>query len=211
MERIHWLQRAMAGLATLLMAVMTAWGATSPIGMVLLLPFVAVARTLFVREREAFRTLCLVLGAFGLVLGTVLAVFGFYPVIPSAVVLLLAATADPRRRPVLARVYAGIAVLGAAAVLTLAGALAYDVWLRPSYAFSVEIPGPRYGEDGLAKGDLWPYGATGIHESRVGSVTRLEVTYDESLTGAGRTALREALARLPGAGPVKDCGRGACD
>ncbi|MFF1409624.1 hypothetical protein ACFVX6_07480 [Streptomyces sp. NPDC058289] len=57
-ERIHWLQRSMAGPATLLMAAMTAFFATSPLGMVLLLPLGAIAWTLFVRERDAFRTLC---------------------------------------------------------------------------------------------------------------------------------------------------------
>ncbi|MFF3214800.1 hypothetical protein ACFYYB_29705 [Streptomyces sp. NPDC002886] len=210
-ERIHWLQRSLAGLATLLMVAMTAFCATSPLGMVLLLPLVALACTLFVRERDAFRTLCVALGGFGLLVGTLLALFGFFPVIPSAVVLLLAAWADPRRSPGGAPVCAGVAVLVAASALTAAGSLAYNAWLRPTYAYSVVIPGPLYGEDGLAKGDLWPYGVTGIHESPVGSLTRLEVTYDESLTGPERAALREALTAIPGAGPLKDCGRGSCD
>ncbi|MFI5861153.1 hypothetical protein [Streptomyces sp. NPDC051546] len=210
-DRVHWLQRSMAGLATLLMAAMTAWGVTSPFGMVLILPFLAIAPTPFVRERGTFRTLCLALGASGLLLGTVLVSFGFIAVIPSAVVLLLAATADPRRRRVPARVCAGAAVLVTAGALAFVGSLAYEVWLRPSYAYSVEIPGPRYGEDGLARGDLWRYGVTGIHEERVGSATRLEVTYDGSLTGPERAALREALTAIPGAGPLQDCGRGDCD
>lgn len=151
-ERPHWLQRSLAGLAVLVMAVVTAWGMASPQGALLLLPLGIIASPLFVREREAFRVLCLVLGGFGLLFGTLLAVLGLFTVIPSAVVLLLAATADPRRRPVLAHVYAGAAVLWTAAVLTGVGSLAYDAWLRPSYAYSVVIPGPLYGEDGLARG-----------------------------------------------------------
>ncbi|MCJ0868694.1 hypothetical protein [Streptomyces sp. AP-93] len=32
---------------------------------------------------------------------------------------------------------------------------------RPSYAYSVDIPGSRYGEDGFAKADLGLYAGAG--------------------------------------------------
>ncbi|MDD9377650.1 hypothetical protein M8Z33_13475 [Streptomyces sp. ZAF1911] len=214
-ERAHWLQRSMAGLATLLMVAMTAFCATSPLGMVLLLPLVAIAWTPFVRERDAFRTLCTAVGGFGLLIGILLACFGFFPVIPSAIVLLLAAWADPRRSPALAWASAAVAVLLAAASLTAAGWLAYNAYLRPSYAYSVEIPSSLYSEDGLPTVDLRLDGVTGVHEAFDDPVTRVQVTYDKSLTGperaALREALREALKAVPGAGPLKDCGLGDCD
>ncbi|MFZ3499022.1 hypothetical protein ACODT5_38395 [Streptomyces sp. 5.8] len=211
MERPHWLQRSLAGFATLVMAVITAWGSASPSGIVLLLPLAVIALPLFVREREAFRVLCLVLGGFGLLLGTLLAVLGLVAVIPSAIVLLLAATADPRRRRVLAGVYAVAALLVTAAVVNGVGSLAYDVWLRPSYAYSVDVEGRLYTQEGLHEGTLWEYGVTGVHETPLGSGTRLKVTYDESLPEPRRAALREVLTAIPGAGPLKDCGTGDCD
>lgn len=210
-DRIHWLQRSMAGAAVLLAAVVMAWGLMAPFGLFLAIPFIAVTWTLFIREREGFRALCLGVGWLGTILGVVLACFGFFAMIPSAVILLMARSADPRRRPVLARVYAGITAVLTVAALTAVGALAYDVWLRPSYSYSVDVPGLVPGE----RGDLWQYGVTGISESGIDEPghlawTRLKVTYDKSLGEAERAALRDALARLPGAGPVKDCGRGDC-
>lgn len=209
-ERAHWLQRSTAGLATLLMVAMTALGATAPLGsMVLLLPLVAVAGTLFVRERDAFRTLCIVVGGFGFIVGMLLFSFGLFVVVPSAIVLLLAAWADPRRSPAVAWAFAALAVMVTALALTATGWVAYNN-LRPEYAYSVEIPGPLYREDGLAE-DLWQHGVTGITESPVGSMNRVEVMYDDSLTGPERAALREVLKAIPGAGPLKDCGTGDCD
>ncbi|MCX5123863.1 hypothetical protein OG898_11465 [Streptomyces sp. NBC_00193] len=214
-ERAHWLQRSTAGLATLLMVAMTAFCATSPLGMVLLLPLVAVTWTLFVRERDAFRTLCIAVGGFGLVIGILLAFFGFFPVVPSAIVLLLAAWADPRRSPAVAWAFAALAAMVAALALTAAGALAYNAYLRPSYAYSVDITGSLYSEDGLPKVDFRLDGVTGVHEAFDDPVTRVQVTYDKSLTGPERAALREALREVlkafPGAGPLKDCGIGDCD
>ncbi|MFE4632973.1 hypothetical protein ACFRJ1_06295 [Streptomyces sp. NPDC056773] len=214
-ERAHWLQRSLAGLATLLMVAMTAFCATSPLGMVLLLPLVAIAWTLFVRERDAFRTLCTAVGGFGLVIGILLAFLGFFPVVPSTIVLLLAAWADPRRSPALAWAFAALAAMVAAATLTAAGALAYNAYLRPSYSYSVDVPDSLYTEDGLPKVDLRLDGVTGVHEAFVDPATRVVVTYDKSLTGPERAALREglreALKAVPGAGPLKDCGRGDCD
>ncbi|MCX5405877.1 YbaN family protein [Streptomyces sp. NBC_00335] len=210
-ERIHWLQRSMAGLAALLMAALTAVCATSPLGMVLLLPLVAIASTLFVRERDAFRTLCITVGGLGFLIGILLATFGFLPVLPSAIVLLLAAWADPRRSTVCASVCAAVSVLVAAVALTAAGSLAYNAWLRPSYAYSVDVEGRLYTQDGLHEGELWEYGVTGIYETGLDTGTRLKVTYDESLTGPERAALRAFLEDIPGAGPLQDCGRGDCD
>ncbi|MER5759003.1 hypothetical protein [Streptomyces sp. NPDC002082] len=126
-ERAHWLQRATAGLATLLMVAVTALGATAPLGsMVLLLPLVAVAGTLFVRERDAFRTLCIVVGGFGFIVGMLLFSFGLFLVVPSAIVLLLAAWADPRRSPAVAWAFAALAAMVTALALTATGWVAYN-------------------------------------------------------------------------------------
>ncbi|WP_328299823.1 hypothetical protein OG389_19955 [Streptomyces sp. NBC_00435] len=87
----------------------------------------------------------------------------------------------------------------------------HDIWLKPSHSYAVEIPGSLYGTDGAGPGgDLRTYGVTGISQSGLGSGTRLVVTYDEALDPAGRAVLREARARVPGAGPVKERGRGGC-
>ncbi|WP_407838145.1 hypothetical protein ACE1OC_19940 [Streptomyces sp. DSM 116496] len=215
-ERAHWLQRSLAGLATLLLVAMTALCVMSPLGgMVLILPLVAITWSLFVRERDAFRTLCIVVGGFGFIVGMLLFSFGLFVVVPSTIVLLLAAWADPRRSPAVAWAFAALAAMVAALALTAAGWLAYNAYLRPSYAYSVDIPSSLYSEDGLPKVDFRLDGVTGVHEAFLDPVTRVQVTYDKSLTGPERAALREALREvlkaIPGAGPLKDCGTGDCD
>ncbi|MCX4546163.1 hypothetical protein [Streptomyces sp. NBC_01565] len=127
-DRVHWLQRAMAGAAVLLGAIVAGWGLLSPLGVILVPPFVAIAWTVFVRERGSFQTLCLGVGLGVSLFGVVLACFGTFAFIPSALILLMARAADPRQRPVLARVLAGITAAMVAAALTGAGWLAYDVW-----------------------------------------------------------------------------------
>ncbi|MGW6707967.1 hypothetical protein ACWGDE_24175 [Streptomyces sp. NPDC054956] len=209
-ERVHRLQRSMAGAAALLAAVMTLWTLFYPPAMILVLPFVAITWTLFLRDARAFRAMCRGVGAVVTVLGVVLACFGMFVMIPSAVILLLAASADPRRRPVLARVCAGLTAVTAVTVLVAVAPLARDVMRQP-HAYSVVIPGNAYGDDGRGPAsELWQYGVTGTVETGLDSGTRLEVTYDEDLTGAERAALRDYLAAIPGAGPVEACGRLGC-
>ncbi|MFC9296580.1 hypothetical protein ACFTWH_19515 [Streptomyces sp. NPDC057011] len=127
-ERVHRLQRIMAGAAVLLAALVAGWGLLSPLGVILFPPFVAIAWTVFIRERNGFEMLCLGVGLGVCVFGVVLACFGTFAFIPSALILLMARVADPRRRPVLARALAGITAAVVAAALTGAGWLAYDVW-----------------------------------------------------------------------------------
>lgn len=210
-ERAHPLQRSMAGAATFLAAIGAVWGLHSPVGAVLLFPFIAIAWTLFVRELKGFRALCHGVGAVVTVFGLLLACIGVFVMIPSSLILLMAAAADPRRRPVLARVWAGVTATVVIGALTAVTPLAYDAWLRPSYAYSVEIAGGAYGMGGPGSGVSSWDGVTGVSESGLDSGTRLVVTYDKALTEAERTALRDALAAMPGAGPVEACGRGGCD
>ncbi|MFZ3471718.1 hypothetical protein ACODT3_17885 [Streptomyces sp. 4.24] len=208
-ERVHWLQRSMAGVAALLAAVPVGLAVVLPAALAFLLPFAAVAVPLFLRDPRAFRTTCQGVGTVLTVFGVLMACFGAFAVIPSGVILLLAAVADPRRRPVLARVLAVVTAAAAIALLTAVAPVARDV-LRPVYAYSVEISGP-FGEKGLETPVLWEYGVTGTSQATLESGTRLEVTYDPDLTEAERAALREHLARIPGAGPVKTCNRRGCD
>ncbi|MFE9562446.1 hypothetical protein ACFYM0_15225 [Streptomyces sp. NPDC006487] len=214
-DSVHWLQRSMAGAAAFLAAVPVACALLNPMGLVFLLPFAAVAWLLFLRDRASFRATCHGVGIVLTLFGVLLTCFGMFVVIPSAVILLLAASADPRRRPVLARVHAGIAVAVTAAatvgVVYVAVPVAKDL-LKPVHSYSVEVPDDVYGS-GDWMPELQPYGVTGIgsHGAGSGTRTRVKVTYDENLTEAERAALREFLSALPGAGPVKPCGRLGCD
>ncbi|MFD5144384.1 hypothetical protein [Streptomyces sp. NPDC058401] len=149
-DTVHWLQRSMAGAAAFLAAVPVAFALVNPVGLVFLFPFVAVAWPLFLRDRAAFRATCKGVGAVLTGLGVLLTCFGMFVVIPSAVMLLLAASADPRRRPVLARVYAGLAVAITGAALAGAAYVAVSVAPdlgKPANSYSEDGPEDVYGGD----------------------------------------------------------------
>ncbi|MCP3755221.1 hypothetical protein [Streptomyces sp. TBY4] len=209
-DPVHWLQRSMAGAAAFLAAIPVTFALVNPVGLLLLFPFIAAAWPLFLRDRAAFRATCKGVGTVLTGLGVLLTCFGMFVVIPSAVILLLAASADPRRRPVRARVHAGIAVAvtGAATAGALYVAVPVVQDLLPAHSYSVDVP-DESGGDWMP--ELRPYGATGMGSHGTGSGTRLVVTYDENLTEAERAALREYLSTIPGAGPVRACGRFGCD
>ncbi|MCB5183081.1 hypothetical protein [Streptomyces antimicrobicus] len=110
-DRIHPLQRALAATAALLSLVAVALSrdfGLVPFFLAWSVPFVGV---LLVRRRPAFRTYCLALGLPVLLLALPLALVGFLMLLPSAVLLLLARSADPRRDPDRARFHATLGVI----------------------------------------------------------------------------------------------------
>ncbi|MFD8948628.1 hypothetical protein ACFV0B_07210 [Streptomyces xanthophaeus] len=123
---VHALQRAMAGVALLLGALATGWSLGVGTTGAFVFPFLALMAPVLVRNRVGFRRICLWLAVVLIPAGVVLYLVGMFLLIPSAVLLLLARGADPRRSPSGAWVRAGCASLIAlsTAVMTLYGIVA---------------------------------------------------------------------------------------
>ncbi|WP_412077424.1 hypothetical protein ACLF6K_22890 [Streptomyces xanthophaeus] len=108
---VHGVQRAIAGGALLLGGLVLLWGAGVGIPGAFVLPFAALIAPVLVRDHTWFRRVCLGVALVLLPAGVLLYLVGMFLMIPSAVLLLLARGADPRRSPSGARVRAGIAGL----------------------------------------------------------------------------------------------------
>ncbi|MFE9631796.1 hypothetical protein [Streptomyces sp. NPDC006463] len=122
--RVHAVQRAIAGGALLLGGLATAWSLGVGTAGAFVLPLLALTAPVLVRSPVGFRRLCAWLPVVLIPISLVLFLIGMFLMIPSAVLLLLARGADPRRHPVGARVRAGIAgVIG----LCAAGGIVYGI------------------------------------------------------------------------------------
>ncbi|MCX4692284.1 hypothetical protein [Streptomyces sp. NBC_01408] len=110
-HRTHRTQRAIAGGALLLGGLATVWSLGVGTTGLFIPPLLALVVPVVVREAVRFRRICLGLALLLLPVGVVLYLLGAFLLIPSAVLLLLARGADPRRSPAGARVRAGFAGL----------------------------------------------------------------------------------------------------
>lgn len=108
---VHGVQRAIAGGALLLGGLALVWSLGVGIPGAFILPFAALIAPVLVRDRTWFRRVCLGMALVLLPAGVLLYLLGMFLMIPSAVLLLLARGADPRRSPSGARVRAGFAGL----------------------------------------------------------------------------------------------------
>ncbi|MFE3186385.1 hypothetical protein ACFXKR_36810 [Streptomyces violascens] len=178
-----------------------------------------VAVPLLVLHRgEAFVRACVGIGLTSVLLAVVGFMLGLFVLLPSAVLLLVAAGADPRRRPVGAR------ILGVAGALLALGAtvvvptwLVRDLVMAPSFAEphtyrAVLDPEDRRYEYGLADAQetLRGFGATDVVELSGGGTHYLEVEFPEGLSQQRRAQLKSMTARLPGVEKVEVCPASDC-
>ncbi|GGU03198.1 hypothetical protein [Streptomyces violascens] len=137
--------------------------------------------------------------------------------LPSAVLLLIAARADPRRRLVEAR------VLGVAGAFLALGAtigptvFVWDLVVAPAvakpHAYRALLD-PEDGHYDRGIGDvrelLRGFGATDVGELSGGGIAFLEVDFPEGLSRQERVRLKEKAAQLPGVEKVELCGASDC-
>ncbi|MFF8268143.1 hypothetical protein ACF059_12185 [Streptomyces sp. NPDC016562] len=210
----HRAQRALAVGAALAAVPFTLWGLRDEYTAALYLvtgPCVA-APLFFVRRAKAFVRACVIVGV-SLIPWGVLGVFvGLFLFWPSALVLLLAAIADPRKRPVVARVSAAVGALLLAGVVALSAYFTWHFYVGPATArpHTYRAPvDPGWFHDGLGDADqrLGPYGATTVYGSGSGSdrLSFLEVRFPDDLSQEQRAELKRQIEQLPGITEVELC------
>ncbi|ORT58717.1 hypothetical protein BKD26_16145 [Streptomyces sp. CB03238] len=132
---MHWWQRALAAGAVLATVPALLWTTHSYVFALHVLTALPVTVPLFLPHRPvAFTRACLIVGLALLpwgVLGVFLAMFLFWP---AALLLLLAALADPRRSRWTARLTAGAGALVLAGVLAGTAAYCWHFYIGPALA-----------------------------------------------------------------------------
>ncbi|MFE2324491.1 hypothetical protein ACFXD5_11345 [Streptomyces sp. NPDC059385] len=218
-DRVHALQRALAAGALLAAALMSLFplllGAYDALHA---LTGACVAVPMLVRDRRHFAPTAAAIGLALLAWGAA-GVFGLlimWVYWPSAVLLVLAALGDPRRRPWAARVSGVAGALLVAAVAVLAGGATWAAYVNPlltaPHAFQAETdPGWTNGtafEDSVAR--LRRYGATNVYDVHSDGGSRLVVRFPDDLPEERRALLKEQMALIPGIHGVKPCSVREC-
>ncbi|MFF8832469.1 hypothetical protein [Streptomyces sp. NPDC015131] len=134
---------------------------------------------------------------------------------PAAVLLLLAAFADPRSRPRSAAVMLVSGALVLAAFLACSGSYAWEFHVRPALAGprafrAVTEPDAFYAGLGTHETRLRRLGATTVSEVASGDAHYLVVGFPEDFPEERRAALRAEIATLPGVGRVELCPAREC-
>ncbi|MFE6840021.1 hypothetical protein ACFVFI_35005 [Streptomyces sp. NPDC057705] len=207
----HRVQRNLAVGAAIAAAALVVWGVPDSLfSAFYVITSACVAVPLFFRHRaESFVRSCVIVGLSLLpwgVLGLFGGVFLFWP---SALLLLLAALWDPRRRPA-ARLALGL--IGALAVPAVALGTTSYAWhfrLGPAMAEPDAFYRAETGAD-WADGDfrgvpgrLQPYGATSVVGSESDEGFYLVVHFEADMPVGRRAELRRQIARQPGIESVK--------
>ncbi|MFF5935460.1 hypothetical protein [Streptomyces sp. NPDC012508] len=212
----HRAQRALAVCAVVAAAPVVLWGLPSYFAAMFVLTGVATAFPLFLAySRAAFRGACVTIGLLLLVWGAVGVLLGMFLFWPSALLLLLAALADARRRPVVAKVTFGVGALVTAAVLAAGGVYLWHFTIGPALAEPHTFRAVAESDAPAGIGDteerLKPFGATQVTGSESDAGSYLEVRFPDDLPDARREELRKEIGLLPGFGeaelcPVSECG-----
>ncbi|MEW2139847.1 hypothetical protein AB0892_25230 [Streptomyces sp. NPDC005409] len=208
----HSAQRALAVGAALAAAPFILWGVRDEyVAALYITTGACVAAPLFlVRRAKAFVRACVIVGVALIpwgVLGVFLGLFLFWP---SALLLLLAAIADPRKRPVVARVSGAVGALLLAGVVALSGYFIWHFYVGPATArphtYRAQVD-PGWFRDGLRDADqrLGPYGATTVYGSGSGHLSSLQVRFPDDLSEEQRAELKRQIELLPGITEVELC------
>ncbi|MFE7793755.1 hypothetical protein [Streptomyces sp. NPDC057460] len=108
--RSHWVQRSLAVGAVLVAVPALLFGLDSYLAALFVLTAMPVTVPIFLQRRpESFNRACAIVGLMLVVWAVLGVLLGMFLFLPSALLLVLAAFADPRRRPVAARVMGGLA------------------------------------------------------------------------------------------------------
>ncbi|MFF9865245.1 hypothetical protein ACF1G0_07455 [Streptomyces sp. NPDC013953] len=214
---IHRMQRGLAAGAAVAAVLVVVWSLPTYFAPLHVLTAVPVAVPLFLLRRPAaFTRACVITGSALLAWGVLGVFMGLFLFWPAGILLLLAAWADPRRRPLTAR------IAGGAGVLVMAGALAASAvhtWhfhigpaLAEPHTFRAETdPGRLRDGIGDAEDRLRDAGATSVTGVGSDGGSYLEVRFPDDLPEEERARLKAEIARLPGIGridlcPVSECG-----
>ncbi|MFF2571459.1 hypothetical protein [Streptomyces sp. NPDC058084] len=214
---VHRLQQGLAVAALVVAGPVTAWGLPQPVaGPFFLACLGAAAPLLFLRAPRGFVPACLTAGSLLLVLGVLGVMAGTFLYWPSALLLLSAAFADPRRRPFAARAVGGVGAVVTAAALV--GCAAYtwhfygaDVWAEP-HTYRAETDPGSFRPGALdAQDRLKRLGATEVWGAGSDEDYHLEVRFPDQLSESERARLKSEIATLPGVisvdlCPVSECG-----
>ncbi|MFC9625823.1 hypothetical protein ACFTXM_39650 [Streptomyces sp. NPDC056930] len=217
--RIHSVQRSLAVGAVLVAVPALLLGLDSYFAALFVLTAMPVTVPIFLqRSPESFNRACMIVGL-ALVVWGVLGVFlGMFLYLPSALLLVLAALADPRRRPVAARVMGGAGGLVMAGVVVASALWCWHFYISPSLATphtfrAVTDPGGAQFDGGIgdAQERLRKFGATSVTGTETDEISYLEVRFADDLSEPQRAELKEQIAVLPGVSrvelcSVRDCG-----
>ncbi|MGA5424651.1 hypothetical protein [Streptomyces lavendulocolor] len=215
--RVHRLQRALAAGAVIAALPVLLWTLTSYLFPLHVLMAMAVAVPLFLPRRpSAFTRVGVIVGLGLLALGLPGFLLGMFLFWPSALLLLLAAFADPRVRPVSARIMGVVGGLAAAWFLAAFGSFYWHFTVAPALAEphayrAVSDPDTFYAGLGDHDEHLKRLGATSVTGTADGDAHYLDVRFPDDLPEARRAALKREIEKLPGVSrvdlcPVRDCG-----
>lgn len=212
----HRLQQALAVAAAVIAVPVTVWGVSSGIGGLFVVTCLVAALPLpALRAPQHFVVTCVATGLGLLAWGVLAVMFGMFVYWPSALVLLCAALADPRQRPVTAKVTGGLGAAIAAAALAGYAAFAWHFYITPALAephtYRAVTERGNYRNLGDIEQRLAPLGATGVTGTESDEGSYLDVRFPEHLSAPEREQLRAWIARLPGITgvglcPVSTCG-----
>ncbi|MER7108453.1 hypothetical protein [Streptomyces sp. NPDC000229] len=215
--RVHGLQRALAAGAVIATLPVLLWTLTSYLLPLHVLTAMSVAIPLFLPRRPSTFARASVIVALGLVaLGLPGFLFGMFLFWPSALLLLLAAFADPRLRPVSAKIMGTVGGLTAAWFLAAFGSFFWHFSIAPALAEphtyrAVSDPDTFYAELGKHDERLKRLGATSVTGAASEDLLYLEVRFPDDFSEARRATLKREIEKLPGISrvdlcPVRDCG-----
>jgi hypothetical protein len=213
---IHRVQRALAAGAAVAALLVVAWSLPTYFAPLHILTAVPVAVPLFLLRRPAaFTRACVLVGSALLAWGVLGVFMGLFLFWPAGILLLLAAWADPRRRPLTARIAGGTGALVLAAALTASAVHTWHAHIGPALAephtFRAETDPGRL-RDGIGDADdrLREAGATSVTGVRSDDGSYWEVRFPDDLPEEGRARLKAEIARIPGIGRVDLCPVGEC-
>lgn len=216
-RRVHGLRRALAAgavIATLPGLLFTLTSYLFPLHILTALP---VAVPLFLPRRPtAFTRACAITALFLLAWGLLGFLAGMFVFWPSALLLLLAAFADPGKRPVTAKVMgvAGGLVMGG--LLTATALFVWHIHVAPAMAEphtyrAVTDADSFYEGLGTHDAHLKRFGATSVTGTANEDAHYLDVRFPDDLPEERRATLKREIEQLPGVSrvdlcPVRDCG-----
>ncbi|GGU32568.1 hypothetical protein [Streptomyces lavendofoliae] len=216
-ERVHPLQMALAAGAVVATVPVLLWTVTSHLLPLFVLTALSVAIPLFLPRRPpAFARAAAILALGLLALGLPGFLFGMFLFWPSALLLLLAAFADPHARPVSARIMGAAGGLALAWFLAAFGSFYWHCTVAPALAEphtyrAVSDPDTFYADLGKHDAHLKRFGATSVTGTASEDLLYLAVRFPDDLPEERRAALKRELEKLPGVSrvdlcPVRDCG-----
>lgn len=216
---VHGLQQGLAVASAVVSLPVVVWGLQQIVGGLFVLTWLGAAvPLLFLRAPKGFAGACVTAGLLLFGWGVLGALAGMFLFWPAALLLLCAAFADPRRRPVAAKVTGGVGAAVATAVVVGYAVLAWQLYLAPAWAepHTYRAESTHGSLQDLFRDQdttvrLKHLGATSVSGSESDEGAYLVVRFPDGLSQPQREDLKIEIARLPGIVgvdlcPVSECG-----